>query len=94
MRFNQSLFEENYEMGERVKPCRMFKPSEINIPVCKINSIGNGSKWTIGQSYRKNMVHSIKRNNGFGEDNGDYSIHLKPVQIIWDDDLFDSNRFK
>ncbi|GAA0379330.1 hypothetical protein [Bacillus horti] len=68
-----------------------FEPTNCQIGMCKVNSLGIGSSFRVGQTCVKNFNHCLKRNNGFGEDLGDRTILLNPIQLIDDADVFDLN---
>lgn len=71
-----------------------FLPSNCQIGLCKINSLDLGSSCRVGQTCVKNYNHTIKRNNGFGENIGDRTQFIHPIQVIDDADIFDSNASK
>ncbi|MDC6143619.1 MULTISPECIES: hypothetical protein [Bacillus] len=57
-------------------------PTNINISHLKTNSIGTGSSLTFGSAELRNRRSSIKRNNGFGEQNADVIVMVIPIESI------------
>ncbi|OLP64294.1 hypothetical protein BACPU_27740 [Bacillus pumilus] len=65
-------------------------PTKIHIGNMKTNSIGTGSSMTFGSVMMTNHCCSMKRNNGFGEQNADGVITILPIETIDDRDLIDA----
>ncbi|WP_394233619.1 hypothetical protein [Niallia oryzisoli] len=68
----------------------LFTPVNLNILGVKINAIDNGGIVNFGPSQHLDIFVSYKRNQGFGEHNGDYSLILQNHSWVWDMDLLDS----
>ncbi|WP_338448203.1 hypothetical protein R4Z09_18405 [Niallia oryzisoli] len=68
----------------------LFTPVAINIMAVKINAVDNGAVVNFGPSEHMDMFVSYKRNQGFGEQNGDYNPILQSYSWVWDMDLLDS----
>lgn len=65
-------------------------PTRIQITHMKTNTIGTGSSMTFGSTIVRNHCSTIKRNNGFGEQNADSVITILPIETIDDRDLIDA----
>ncbi|KIL23428.1 hypothetical protein B4134_0738 [Bacillus safensis] len=65
-------------------------PTQIHIAHMKTNSIGTGSSMTFGSTFVRNHCSTIKRNNGFGEQNADGVITILPIKTIDDRDQIDA----
>lgn len=65
-------------------------PTRIQITHMKTNSIGTGASMTFGSTIVRNHCSTIKRNNGFGEQNADSVITILPIETIDDRDLIDA----
>ncbi|AKU31483.1 hypothetical protein [Bacillus altitudinis] len=65
-------------------------PTRIQITHMKTNTIGTGSSMTFGSTIVRNHCSTIKRNNGFGEQNADRVITILPIETIDDRDLIDA----
>ena len=68
----------------------MFAPVAINFLGLKINSIDNGSLFNLGTNQFIDHFVSYKRNQGFGEQNGDISPVIVPFCYINDADISDN----
>ncbi|MBW5444934.1 hypothetical protein GE107_02495 [Cohnella sp. CFH 77786] len=71
-----------------------FTPTAINLLGFKVNSIDNSSVVNAGPLQVIDQFVSYKRNQGFGELNGDLSPANLPLSISLDPDLVDSNAAK
>ncbi|WP_338472361.1 hypothetical protein R4Z10_06340 [Niallia sp. XMNu-256] len=71
-----------------------FAPVSINILGIKINAIDNGAIVNLGPSQHLDQFVSYKRNQGFGEQNGDLSPTVLPNSLVLDPDISDSNSIK
>ncbi|EIL85137.1 hypothetical protein P8815_07030 [Bacillus altitudinis] len=65
-------------------------PTRIQITHMKTSSIGTGASMTFGSTIVRNHCSTIKRNNGFGEQNADSVITILPIETIDDRDLIDA----
>lgn len=65
-------------------------PTRIQITHMKTNTISTGSSMTFGSTIVRNHCSTIKRNNGFGEQNADGVITILPIETIDDRDLIDA----
>lgn len=68
----------------------LFAPVAINFLGLKINSIDNGSLFNLGANQFIDHFVSYKRNQGFGEQNGDISPIIIPICSVYDPDVSDS----
>ena len=68
----------------------LFTPVNLNILGVKINTVDNGAVINIGPSQHMDLFVSYKRNQGIGEQNGDFSPTLLSHSWVWDMDLIDS----
>ncbi|RLQ95444.1 hypothetical protein D9X91_10435 [Falsibacillus albus] len=71
-----------------------FLSSGLNIQGLKINKVGGGCVFNTGTSHISRKFSSIKRNEGFGEQNADYVECIFPIYIVEDGDEFDSGSSK
>ncbi|KHE67456.1 hypothetical protein [Halobacillus sp. BBL2006] len=67
-----------------------FLPTEINLPHMKINTVEKQSSVSFGQNYKTNRYVTCKRQQGFGEQNGDRVITHHPIQGVVDADFSDN----
>lgn len=66
----------------------------INLLGFKVNIIDNNSSINFGPSLSVDTLFSSKRNAGFGQENGDFSLVLAPLNVVVDPDVKDSNSAK
>ena len=71
-----------------------FAPMEVNVLGFKINAIDNAAVVNIGPSQHIDLFVSYKRNQGVGEQNGDFSPLLFSFSWVSDPDLDDSKTVK
>lgn len=71
-----------------------ISPNVINVLGIKINSIDNGAVANIGSLQSIDKFVAYKRNQAFGELNGDLSPVNLPYNAIIDPDGVDSNAVK
>ncbi len=71
-----------------------FAPMVINVLGVKVNSLDHMSNFTMGANQQTDLFLSNKRNQGFGEDNGDLNQINFPFNTTGDQDLIDSNSQK
>ena len=69
-------------------------PTVINVLGFKINSIDNGAVTNMGSLQLIDQFVNYKRNQAFGEQNGDLSPINIPVAAVFDQDVNDSNSVK
>jgi hypothetical protein len=62
----------------------------INLGGVKVNSIDNASVLNLGTNQFIDHFISYKRNQGFGEQNGDFAPMFMPTSYIFDSDVSDS----
>ena len=67
-----------------------FAPASLNILGIKINAIDHGAVVNLGPSQHVDLFVSYKRNQGIGEQNGDFSPALLTSSWVSDMDLIDS----
>ncbi|KIL42515.1 hypothetical protein SD70_01100 [Gordoniibacillus kamchatkensis] len=67
-----------------------FTPMQVNLLGFKINAIDNGSVVNAGAFQSIDEFVSYKRNQAFGELNGDLSPTYLPISSVIDPDLVDS----
>ncbi|MED3561887.1 hypothetical protein BIV60_08010 [Bacillus sp. MUM 116] len=68
----------------------IFAPTEINLLGYKINVFDHASVMNIGANQITDQFISYKRNQAFGEQNGDIVPIIIPISYIFDSDLNDS----
>ncbi len=71
-----------------------FTPFALNLLGFKINSIDNASVVNVGPVQYIDQFTSYKRNQGFGELNGDLSPINIPIDYLIDTDVSDSASVK
>lgn len=71
-----------------------ISPMVINVLGFKINTIDNGSVANMGSLQSIDQLVTYKRNQAFGEQNGDLSPVNVPVSTVIDPDATDSNAIK
>lgn len=52
----------------------LFSPLVVNVGAFKINAMDRGASLTLGPYQQIDYFLSMKLNQGFGEDNGDWSV--------------------
>jgi hypothetical protein len=67
-----------------------FAPMVVNLLGIKLNVLDHTSLMNMGPNQFIDQFVSYKRNQGFGEQNGDLSPVLVPISYINDPDLSDS----
>lgn len=67
-----------------------FAPMAINFLGFKVNVVDQGSVINVGPYQQFDLFVSTKRNQGFGELNGDFSPINIPITNVADPDLIDS----
>ncbi|WP_035423783.1 hypothetical protein [Bacillus sp. UNC438CL73TsuS30] len=68
----------------------IFAPTEINLLGYKINVFDHASIMNIGANQIRDQFVSYKRNQGFGEQNGDIVPIFIPISYVYDSDLNDT----
>jgi len=71
-----------------------FSPVGINVLGFKVNTLDHLSNFTMGGNQQIDLFLSNKRNQGFGEDNGDLNQINLPISYTMDNDLLDGNSQK
>ncbi|GIN87671.1 hypothetical protein J6TS2_40570 [Heyndrickxia sporothermodurans] len=71
-----------------------FTPMVINFLGFKVNAMDNSSVLNAGPLQVVDQLTSYKRNQAFGEQNGDLSPMNMPISSVWDPDVNDSNTIK
>lgn len=71
-----------------------FAPVVLNIIGIKINAIDHGAVVNLGASQHFDLCVSYKRNQGFGEQNGDIAPTVQSQYAVWDMDLIDNPTVK
>nr|MDH3077164.1 hypothetical protein [Bacillus velezensis] len=72
----------------------MFFPSVINFEYIKMNGISGGATFNTGSSVMVRNTATNKRNEGYGEQNGDCTVVVIPIMSIDDSDLIDGTANK
>ncbi|MGG1674592.1 hypothetical protein ACIFOT_02460 [Neobacillus sp. NRS-1170] len=72
----------------------LFAPMVVNLLGFKVNIIDQGSNIIMGPNQQFDLFVSTKRNQGFGELNGDLSTVNIPIQAVTDPDVIDSASVK
>lgn len=71
-----------------------FTPTAVNLLGFKVNSNDNSSVINVGPLQYIDQFVSYKRNQGYGEQNGDLSPSNIPLTVVADTDLLDSPSVK
>jgi len=71
-----------------------FAPMVVNVFAFKVNSMDRLSMVNMGPNQQADLYLATKRNQGFGEDNGDFSVIPMPITTIGDQDLIDNGSTK
>lgn len=72
----------------------LFAPMIVNLLGFKVNVVDQGSNIVMGPNQQLDLFVSTKRNQGFGELNGDVSPVNIPIQAVTDQDVIDSASVK
>ncbi|MDQ1145957.1 MAG: hypothetical protein ABGX20_11920 [Bacillus sp. (in: firmicutes)] len=72
----------------------IFAPMIVNVGGLKVNVLDHGSLLNTGPNQFLDHFISYKRNQGYGEQNGDFVPMIIPISYILDSDLNDSNAVK
>lgn len=67
-----------------------FTPFALNLLGFKVNSVDNASVINVGPVQYIDQFTSYKRNQGFGEQNGDLSSVNIPIDYLMDPDVVDN----
>ncbi|HHY71978.1 MAG TPA: hypothetical protein GX497_01885 [Bacillus bacterium] len=71
-----------------------LSPMVVNVLGFKINSMDNGANANMGPFQLIDQLVTYKRNQAFGEQNGDLSPIAFPTAAVFDPDASDSNAIK
>jgi hypothetical protein len=66
----------------------------VNLGDMKVNVFDHGSILNMGPNQITDVFISYKRNQGYGEQNGDIAPMLIPISFLLDNDLSDSPTVK
>ena len=72
----------------------IFAPMNVNLGDMKINVLDHGSILNMGPNQITDVFISYKRNQGYGEQNGDIAPMLIPISFLLDNDVSDSATVK
>lgn len=72
----------------------VFSPVQVNLLGIKINTLDNASVMNIGPTLYIDQYISYKRNQGYGEQNGDLARYFIPISYVFDGDFNDSSSAK
>lgn len=72
----------------------IFAPMVVNMLGMKVNVMDRASTISYGPVQQVDWFLSTKRNQGYGEENGDLSPVFAPIDIVNDPDISDSNSIK
>ena len=75
-------------------PNALFAPVVINLLGFKVNTMDRNSILSFSPVQQNDIFLSTKRNQGFGELNGDCSPPLLPVNGVADPNINESNAIK
>jgi hypothetical protein len=67
-----------------------FLPTHIHLPNMKINTVEKQSSVSFGQNYKTKRHITSKKQQGYGEQNGDRVIIHFPIQGVVDADVSDN----
>ncbi|HET7627889.1 MAG TPA: hypothetical protein VFK44_05815 [Bacillales bacterium] len=71
-----------------------FAPMQVNVLGFKVNVMDREATLSFGPIQKQGIYLSTKRNQGFGEENGDLTVFNIPISSVNDPDLIDSNSVK
>jgi len=71
-----------------------FAPAVVNVLGFKVNTLDRNSILSFGPLQQADYFQSNKRNQAFGEQNGDGTIILFPLNLLSDQDIYDANSVK
>ena len=72
----------------------IFAPMNVNLGDMKVNVLDHGSILNMGPNQMTDVFISYKRNQGYGEQNGDIAPMLIPISFLLDNDVSDSATVK
>lgn len=72
----------------------IFAPTVINLLAFKVNIVERNSMINFSATQQADVFLSTKRNQGFGEENGDVTAVYIPISYVVDADVSDSNSIK
>jgi hypothetical protein len=72
----------------------MFAPMIVNLLGIKLNVLDHASMMNLGPNQLVDQFVSYKRNQGFGEQNGDIVPILIPISCVLDSDISDNPAIK
>ncbi|TWD91597.1 hypothetical protein FB550_12139 [Neobacillus bataviensis] len=72
----------------------IFAPMNVNLGDLKINVLDHGSILNMGPNQMTDVFISYKRNQGYGEQNGDIAPMIIPISFLLDNDVSDSPTVK
>jgi hypothetical protein len=68
----------------------IFAPMVVNFGNLKVNVFDHASLLVMGPNQLMDQYVSYKRNQAYGEQNGDFVPYLIPIGYIFDSDVSDS----
>ncbi|HET7627886.1 MAG TPA: hypothetical protein VFK44_05800 [Bacillales bacterium] len=68
-----------------------FSRSRVDLAAMKINNVGKGCTVTFSQKKLTGSRTSVKRSEGFGEENGDGCMFMNPAGSVEDGDIVDGS---
>ncbi|GGE32334.1 hypothetical protein GCM10011391_08750 [Pullulanibacillus camelliae] len=71
-----------------------FAPMAVNILGFKVNVMERSATLSFGPIQQNDVFNSTKRNQGYGEENGDLTAVYLPINFVNDMDISDSNSQK
>ncbi|HET7658679.1 MAG TPA: hypothetical protein VFK37_10320 [Bacillales bacterium] len=72
----------------------IFAPMQVNLLAFKINVMDRSATLSFGPIQQLDVFQANKRNQGFGEENGDLTVFNVPISGVIDPDVLDSNSAK
>ncbi|MBM7646982.1 hypothetical protein JOD45_003217 [Scopulibacillus daqui] len=71
-----------------------FAPMSVNVFAFKVNSMDRSATLSYGPVQQVDTFQANKRNQGFGEENGDLDVLNIPIMGVQDSDLIDNGSTK
>ncbi|WKB34670.1 hypothetical protein QS257_11870 [Terrilactibacillus sp. S3-3] len=71
-----------------------FAPMQVNLLGFKVNTMDRSATLSFGPIQQLDIFQANKRNQGFGEENGDLVGIYLPISYVFDPDGLDSNAAK
>lgn len=68
-----------------------YLPTNLHLGYLKVNGFGSGSSVSFGENMIIGRNVTCKKNQGFGQQNSDFTVVQIPIQTTYDLDIIDSD---